>query len=359
MDRRRLLKGGAAVAGTAGVALLDEGCAHQGPLAEASSLPDVRIIDQVVSSMDRRLAWIDRHRLDVDLAPPLPSPPSPEVSARAEKSELLFRQSMRTLYVTGRFMDLPDEVKTHPAVQARVLDAQAEMDEAVLGTTELLASLRPEDHRAIQATLRAHPELGEKLAKVMDEPAQDDGIPFRRRLSLRTSTMALTDRMKAQSPALTIDPLVRRVRKLAAQPPTGTGTTRLMAAKMGEKAFWEHQQRLAELSTRWERRLAQTTPAAPGPTPTMASPAPAAPAGAVPAPPPSSSGHKALSTGGYIMGFGLGSVGVGLAFAGLNAAFASEAFLWPAVFFGVTLGPILLIVGLVVVLIGGLMVAAE
>jgi hypothetical protein len=59
------------------------------------------------------------------------------------------------------------------------------------------------------------------------------------------------------------------------------------------------------------------------------------------------------------MGFGLGSVGVGVVFAGMNAAFSTEAFLWPALIFGATVGPILLVIGLLIVITGGIAIAAE
>jgi hypothetical protein len=52
------------------------------------------------------------------------------------------------------------------------------------------------------------------------------------------------------------------------------------------------------------------------------------------------------------MGFGAGSVVLGLGFWGLMAATGVEGLLYPALFFGVTLGPILLLVGLVVLIVG-------
>jgi hypothetical protein len=274
---------------------------------------------------------------------------------------VLFRQSIRTLYVTGRFMDLPDEIKTHPHVQGRILAAQPEMDDAVFGTTALLESLTADDHRMIQATLRERPDVGERVAALLDAPAREDGITFRRRMSVRTTSLQLAERMSSQAPALTIDPYVRRVRKLAAQPNAESRTARLLAARMGEEAFWRHQQQLAELSARWERQLAQGGGS--GPTLVPAPPEPWAARPRPPSPPPSvaparSAGRSTLSTGGYIRGFGAGSVGVGLLFAGLNVAFSTEAFLWPAVLFGVTVGPFLLMVGLLIVIVGAIMTAS-
>jgi hypothetical protein len=59
------------------------------------------------------------------------------------------------------------------------------------------------------------------------------------------------------------------------------------------------------------------------------------------------------------MGFGLGSVVIGLLFAGLYEVSNSVVFLVPALFFGATVGPILLLVGLIIVIVGAIMKATE
>ena len=69
-------------------------------------------------------------------------------------------------------------------------------------------------------------------------------------------------------------------------------------------------------------------------------------------------GSGTISTGATIMGFGAGSVVMGLGFWGLASATGAEGLLYPALFFGVTLGPILLVVGLVVLLVGLVIKAA-
>ena len=367
MNRRKLLEGGVVGAGlTAGIVPPAAASGTAGASAEPP-LPDPETVNHVLASLDRRLAWIDRQELPSGLGAAMPAELPADKRAHVERCQRLFRQSVRTLYVTGRFLDLPDEFKTHPEIQARVLDAQPEMDEAVLGTTQLLESLRPEDHRAIQAALRAHNGVGERLAALIDEPAREDGIPFARRMSLRTTTLQLARRMQAQSPALTIDPYVQRVRKIEARPHSEDEQARLLAARIGEEAFWQHQQRLAGLSARWQQRLAQAsppstpaTPSTPG-APRTAIPSPGRPTpAATPRPQEegASRGRRVVGTGGRIMGFGAGSVGLGLVFAGLGKLFATEALLAPTLIFGVTVGPILLVVGLLVVIVGGLMMAA-
>lgn len=358
MKRRDILLRGGAAAGL-GSGLLETGCAH-GPAADAEPpLPDPAFVASICNSLDQRCAWIDQHQLAGDLAPALRRPFTPDEAAKAARYDRLFRSSIRTLYLTGRFLDLPDEIKVHPDIQARMWAAQPQMDDAILGTTELLESLTPENHREIQRVLRERPELGEQLAVLMEEPAREDGIPFKRRLGLRTTTTDLATRMAAQSPALTVDPYVRRVRKIEARRQTPSEGTRRLAARVGQEAFWQHQERLAATATRWRQQLAQTQGGAPAPT-TTSTPAPPAttPAPAKPQEPPKP-GSTQLGVGAWMMGLGGGSIALGLIFAGINSVANTSAFTTPALIFGVTIGPILLIIGLIVILVGLLVRAAS
>jgi len=164
---------------------------------------------------------------------------------------------------------------------------------------------------------------------------------------------------------------------------------------------------MARVAAGWERKLAQAggapgapmpspyeppvpAPASGAPAPAGGAPAPAggapAPASPVPAPaatarswskptqtmqppvapPPPlpgslehrTSGQRTLSAGAHMMGYGLASVGAGLLFAGIAEAGAT-AFVYPALVFGVTIGPILLVTGLLVVIIGAIIRATE
>jgi hypothetical protein len=74
---------------------------------------------------------------------------------------------------------------------------------------------------------------------------------------------------------------------------------------------------------------------------------------------PRTTGQKGLSAGGYMMGMGAISIGVGLLFAGIAEVSGVEAFFYPAVVLGITVGPILLVIGLLVVLVSAIIRATE
>lgn len=420
MDRRTWLKTGAAGSAAAASALALDGCAHA-PATAADPDPlaavDAADVDHYLAGIDRRLAWIDQQGGE-PLFPAPKKPCAPEQQAELDRFSRVFRKSARSLYITGCFLEAPEEIRAHPGMQARVAMAQTDMDEAVFGTTAMLESLTPEQHRKIGRTLKDRPDIAEDLARHLDAPAQEDGIPLKRRYLLRAGILDIANRMKAQSPALVIDPYVKKVRRIEARGPAAAAdTSRLLAARIGEEAFWQHQQRMTTLAAAWERKLAQGGPvrpapgavAAPPPPPPFAPPVadtppalpPPLPGAVAPPPPPvktpppptltapppsvtgangqplpaqsaprpsapaqplapgPSSGQKTISAGGHIMGFGALSVGVGLIFAGVAYVTELEVFAWPAVVLGVTVGPILLVVGLLVVIVGAIIRATE
>ena len=53
------------------------------------------------------------------------------------------------------------------------------------------------------------------------------------------------------------------------------------------------------------------------------------------------------------------TLGLGLIFAGVAQVSGVQDFIIPALIFGITIGPILLVIGLIVVLVGAIMVATE
>jgi hypothetical protein len=340
LDRRDLLK----LAGGVWLAGAQEGCATE-PKPPAASAADIAsrldpaAADALLEKIDRRLDWIDRTTLPDDVLPRTALERS-TVSDRA-RCDALVRKSIRTLYMTGCFLDMPDEMKVHPGTQDRMRAMQPEMDEAVLGITDYLERMTPDDHKRVQDYLRKDDRFAEGLGRLLEKTAADDGLTFERSFGARATTLQLAQRMSAQSPSLVIDPIVRKVRRIEAHPRTDAEEARRLAARVGEEAFWESQERIERLHTAWLIRLGSTS----GVSGT--------------ADPPSTTGQKTLSAGGITMGLGLGSVILGLIFAGLSSATASHALIYPALFFGVTLGPILLVVGLLIVIIGAIIRASE
>jgi hypothetical protein len=373
LRRRDVLK----LAAAAAAAGAETACTPSRPgaspsVTDVASQLDPAAADAILAKLDARLAWIDQASLPDDVLPLSKIPRGPGFDEELARKRALVTKSIRSLYLTGRFLDMPDEMKVHPGVQSRLKAMQPEMDDAVLGMTDLLEQMTPADHRRVQNHLQKDELFGERLAATLERTARDDGLSFQRTFGLRSSILDLTRRMSAQSPGLVIDPVVSKVRRIEAHPRSDAEESRRLAARVGEQAFWAHQERLALLHDAWARRLGMQSAVAsagdvvPAPSASSAATAPPPPAPAPPpepAPPPSTSnstpGTRTMGTGGIIMGFGGGSAALGLLFAGISAATSSSGFAIAALVLGVTIGPILLTIGLIVLIVGAVIHANE
>lgn len=346
MDRRGML--GSLMGGATLLGLSNTGCSSQ---QQRPMLPEVdpRIVERldpakandILLSLDKRMAWIDKQVPPDDILSISKLQKAKTFDEEYKQHSTLIQKSMRSLYLTGRFLDMPDEYKVHPGVQSRLIAAQNDMNAAVMGMTEMLEKATPEDFRRVQDQLRKDPLLGERIAQWIEQPAIDDNMPFERRFATRASILQLADRMRAQSPALVTDPIVSKVRRLEALPHSEAEQIRRISAKVGEEAFWKHQQHLASLYSGWHAKLQ---------TDQGANAAMYPPPGAVLT--PEKPGEWALTKGGIIMGFGGGSVLLGLALAGIGDAVMHSGLYWTGIVLGVTIGPILLTIGLIFVIVG-------
>jgi hypothetical protein len=339
MKRRDVLKIGAVgIAGASG--------------AEAASVDSTPRLDP--AAVEASLNHIDKRMksfLTMDLFPRAPkTPQEADLFARQDR---LTRTAMRTLYFTGAFNELEEQDRAHPGVQERIRRMQGEMDEAVDGMTTFLESLTPAQHQAVQEQLQADPDLGKKVGDVFQKVAKDDGFGFLRRLDLRVAFDDVAQKMRVQNPALLIDSQTRKVRRIQATAATDAERERATAVRAGEQAFWDFQERNAKYLGAWDevysKRPRADVVALEGTYDEIEVPKPDD---------PTRRPKTVLSVGGYIMGFGGGSALTGLALYGLAAATATTAsaspLYWPSIVLGVTVGPVLLVVGLVVVIVGAI-----
>jgi hypothetical protein len=133
------------------------------------------------------------------------------------------------------------------------------------------------------------------------------------------------------------------VRRIEARPHPAADQARLVASRIGEEAFWQYQEKMALINQAWLAEL--------GPEGVMAATAPAVQTG-VAEPETTSKEDHTVRTGAIIMGFGGGSILIALLYWGIAEAAGAEGPYWPAIVLGVTVGPLLLIIGLIVVIVG-------
>jgi hypothetical protein len=384
MRRRDFLKSG--VSGALGMAL------PQNPGA-SPALPalDPAGIEAKLERIDRRMVWFNQ------IDPLAGSTPRNEVEAKVlAQRRHLGRQALRSFYFNGAFIGFDHAEQAHPGVQERMGRMVQEMDFAVDHTATYLEDLKPQERKSIQNELRRQPDLGPSLGDMFHRVAAEDGFGLLRRLDMRLAFADITRRLENQNPSVLIDPYVSKVRRLQAS--AAERPEAVASAKAG--AFWEAEQRLAAHVGEWDRiyatrprtdrariesiypgdgmLMAQAEPTTNDPNPSrVMTPVDAAPpASSVPpvddwdpsapwhprqlpsdgepspyaGPPPPRKGLSTLTAGAITMGVGAVSTGVGAIFLAVGGS--SSSLFVPGLIFGVTVGPILLAVGLVILIVG-------
>lgn len=229
MDRRDFLRVGAS-------GLLISG------VSSCASLPKLRL----GPSPDEPMPDMDTYLKRVDSGMETISAWSPSRDARWHGNDgaaidELAQKSLRTLYMTGMLGDLPPEAQIHPGMQDRVWTAMPEMDEAVAGMERYLATRSQGDLNRVQLALRSPSNHGMAIVQAIDEHAARCGVSRSRRMQTRVLLTDAVWRLRNQPPALSVQDTLRRVQRAGAADPSRVAMEDLVAARVGEKLFWQQQ----------------------------------------------------------------------------------------------------------------------
>jgi hypothetical protein len=377
MERREFLKAGA----VAGAAVAATGCATGSAKAPAVAASEPMApfapeeIGYLTSGIDRVLAGMEKANLAHELVPadlPVPRDDKDEMA----QVESLLQKGIRSLYVSGIFLDQPQAVRACPELQQRVIDNLPVMDEAIRESTTVLAGLTQVDGKQFQQALHAHPEIGMRVAEVLDGRASELGISRKRRMQLRLAAAQITTRLRHQHPAVLAEEYLVKTNKAYVRH-GGSELLRKVAARTGEQMFWAPV--AAAEGAASGTTYAPIEPYAPPSGPPPATPAPAPPSApnvafpgrAAPAYPPIEQiprmgpaespapaapveqrkpGSRALSAAGWMFGIGLGAFFGGLLIVELGA--------FPGVF-AMTVGVLLVLAAIVTALVGLIIRAAS
>lgn len=297
--------------------------------ASMLKLPEGRPRPIPLPDMDAYVAGIDAGMESISRWSPCSTCPS--YSGDPEAIDNLARKSLRTLYMTAMFSDLPIEGQQHPEIQRRIFDAMPEMDEATSGMTAFLATRSPGNLDDLQLALRNPANPAMEIFEALDRQAAELGVSTPRRLQTRVMMTDASWRLRNQPPSLVISETLEKIEKVVAADASDEARTDWIAARVGEQIFWQRQQAgVAKLISADEAVDDVAGGSSEG------------------AKPDRSTREKRLAKGARLMGLGL-LVGV-LAVAG--AAVTSEHGIAWAFVFGATVGAVMILVGLLVLLVG-------
>jgi hypothetical protein len=246
MERRDFLRLGLVAGGT----LATGGCATAGGVRVpgASALAGLEM-EGYLKRLDASLAYLQTSS-KIDSI--LPSEALLPRDSRFRQAELLIRKTMRSMLLVGSFSDLPEEGRAHPGMQARLWSSMTEMDEAMVGMQRVTASLSATERADLTRTLRQDPTLGARALEALDQEAIRAGIGDARRAHLQSIGKHVCFRMK-QSTTSFIDEYGEKVARAASREMSNEASQRLLIARIGERSFWELQERQVALAEAWRQ----------------------------------------------------------------------------------------------------------
>ena len=322
MERRKFIKLGAA-AGVSGVAALG------GPsysvlndnlrLNQRTEMTYPEIKDYL-ARVDHGLVQIDEWQMDK-----VPKSENNQGIRDWSAENKLVRDSLKTLFLTGMFADLPDQGRVHPEVQDRLWQNMTTMDQAVFGTADYLKSRTSSQNADLKRMLAQRSNPGMQVAEELDTQARALGMSLSRRMQTRNMFAQASFRLAHQDPATIYHEYTTKIEKMAARHGSSEEMQRRLATRVSEKMFWEKQQYLNALAKQWESSgegIGKTTAAA-----------------------AAASESGAVSTGAWMMGIG--------AIVAVVGYIIVETGTFGGVFV-VTAGAVLLVIGLIVSIVGAI-----
>jgi hypothetical protein len=204
MKRREVLAAG----GLTGVAL-GTGC------APALVVPGGFDAASALSDLDRSLA--QSHCISSSLggapfacAPGVPAERFRDDAARVTR---ICTEGARAMTVSAFFQSLAPDERLHPAIQARMHAELPRIGGAVASMAEALEQVGPRERKAIQEHLRASPGLEDRIASEVDGYASRSDAPFAKRVQFRRQLEDVAWRMRHQSADVVIDEVLAKFRK--------------------------------------------------------------------------------------------------------------------------------------------------
>ena len=144
-----------------------------------------------------------------------------------------FRSSLRTLLLIGNFGDLPIKGQAHPWMQNRLLYSAPEINYSVTSSIDILKNMSEESMDNISTALHDDPELGDRIMEALDIEAQAIGVSVVRRRQLRIMGKRINRRLK-HSPEMLTSEYIKKADKLLLASNSDEALEQYLMAQMGE-----------------------------------------------------------------------------------------------------------------------------
>lgn len=168
-----------------------------------------------------------------------------------ESEQKFFRSSLRSLMLIGSFGELPIKGQVHPWMQKRMMFSAPEVDFSVLNSFDILKNLSGESMEEIRSALTDDPELGGRILDTLDLEARSIGVPSARRRQMKVMGKRIIRRLR-HSPEMLIDEYVKKTEKLLLASNSDEAFERLFKMQVGEAKYTDYSKEAERAALQWK-----------------------------------------------------------------------------------------------------------
>lgn len=169
-----------------------------------------------------------------------------------ETEQNFFRSSLRTLLLVGNFGKLPVKGQVHPWMQKRMLYSVPEVNYSVTCSLDILRNMSEESKEDIRSALIDDPDLGGRILETLDLEARSIGVPSSLRRQMRVMGTRITRRL-SHSPEMLFDEYIKKADKLLAAGNSEEALEHLLKTQVGEIKYTTRRNEAESAALEWRR----------------------------------------------------------------------------------------------------------
>ena len=167
-----------------------------------------------------------------------------------ETEQNFFRSSLRSLLLVGNFGDLSIKGQVHPWMQKRMLYSAPEVNFSVTTSFDILRNMSDESKEDIRSALIDDPDLGDHILETLDLEAKSIGVSSARRRQMRVMGVRIIRRLR-HSPEMFIDEYVKKAGKLLTASHSDEALEHLLKTQVGEIEYSARRNKAENAALQW------------------------------------------------------------------------------------------------------------
>jgi hypothetical protein len=250
-----------------------------------------------------------------------------------ESEQKLFRSSLRSLLLIGNFGELPIKGQVHPWMQKRMMYSAPEVNFSVHNSFDILRNMSDESKEEIRSALADDPGLGGQILDTLDLEAKSIGVPSPRRRQMKVMGRRIIRRL-IHSPQMFIDEYIKKTEKLLLASNADEALEKLFKMQFEEARYSAFSKEAESSALHWKNSNINDMPVGYG---LMIN--------------DQENNEEPDETSERKPQRGLRLLGVGLILTAVGWLTVAIAPGWFGVILGITIGPILILIALIVMII--------